>query len=400
MGLFLQVIPVEEAITRITSIAPPKKREVVPLEDAFGRILAEDARSDIDIPGFTRSIVDGYAVVAGDTHGASDSIPAMLELEGRIAMGGSTAGRLQRGRCMYIPTGGALPDGADAVVMIEYSEQMGDQVLVNRPVAAGENVLAKGEDFRAGEVVLEAGKRLGPQELGVLAAIGYSRASVAEKPVIGIVSTGIELVPVADVPKAGQVRDVNAHLCGGFVRECGGIPRHYGIVRDDPGVLEQVLTNAVAECDAILVSGGSSKDERDIVASVIERRGRVLVHGIALQPGKPTIIGTAGDVPVIGLPGHPASAFVVLQVIVRPLLALMTGEREKRCIVQARLAQNVPSSKGREEYVRVTVSGGWATPLFGKSGLLNTLVRSSGMIRIPAGSEGFETGEEVEVILW
>ncbi|MDI6719205.1 MAG: molybdopterin molybdotransferase MoeA [Methanomicrobiales archaeon] len=400
MSVFLRVVAVEKAIEVVRSLAPPPKREVALLPDAAGRILAEDARSDIDIPGFHRSIVDGYAVAARDTHGASEAIPAVLTLAGEVVMGRAPEQPIRRGECAYIPTGGMLPPGADAVAMIEHAERIGGDVLVKRAVAAGENVLGRGEDFAAGATAIPRGTRLGPQELGVLAAIGYAHVPVTAAPEIGILSTGNELVSVSAKPGIGQVRDANSSVCSGFVREYGCIPRCYGIVPDSRESLRRALIRAVGECDAVLVSGGSSKDERDMVASVIGEIGEVLVHGVALQPGKPTIIGHAEGKPVIGLPGHPASAFVVLVAIASHLLSAMTGYARRPCTVTARLRENIPSSRGREEYVRVRVENGEATPLFGKSGLLNTLVRSDGAVRVPAGSEGFEAGVEVEVLLW
>ena len=224
---------------------------------------------------------------------------------------------------------------------------------------------------------------------------------VVKMPGIGIISTGNELVPVNKKPMPGQVRDVNSYVVASFVREQGCRPVLYGIVRDDREALRSAISRAAAECDAVMISGGSSKDDRDMVAAIIAERGRVLVHGIAIAPGKPTIIGKYDGKPVIGLPGHPASAFIVLIAIVRHLITAMTGETGSTMrTLQATLGQNVPSSKGREDYVRVAVQNGIATPLFGKSGLLNTLVRSTGVLRVPAESEGLETGTLVEVIVW
>ena len=220
-------------------------------------------------------------------------------------------------------------------------------------------------------------------------------------PKVGIISTGNELVPVSEKPLPGQVRDVNSYVVASFVQEQGGTPLLFGIIRDDRDALRAAISRAAAECDAVLISGGSSKDDRDMVAAVIGEQGEVLVHGIAISPGKPTIIGKCETKPVIGLPGHPASAYIVLIAIVRHLLSRMTGETESNIrVMQATLGQNVPSSKGREDYVRVAVRDGIATPVFGKSGLLNTLVQSTGVVRVPADSEGLETGTPVEVILW
>jgi molybdopterin molybdotransferase len=287
------------------------------------------------------------------------------------------------------------------MVMVENTEQMGNEILVKKPVAHGENVLMFNEDFSHGEVVLEMGRRISAQDMGVLGAAGCTSVPVARKPKFGIISTGNELVPVTIRPGIGQVRDVNSYVIASFLQGEGCIPVLYGIIKDDRKALNDAIAKAAAECDAVLVSGGSSKDERDMVASIISEQGTVLVHGIAIAPGKPTIIGRCGGRPVIGLPGHPASAFIVLIAIVRHLITGMTGEKGvNERITLATLAENIPSNRGREDYVRVMVNNGIATPVFGKSGLLNTLVRSAGVVRIPAESEGLETGTRVEVILW
>ncbi|MCX6697191.1 MAG: molybdopterin molybdotransferase MoeA [Methanoregula sp.] len=401
MSLFLHVVPVSDAIAMVRRLAVRTEPEKVPVEDAFCRVLAGDVRADVDIPGFTRSVVDGYAVRAADTTGAGDAIPSMLTSSGRIAMGATTDRRVGAGECTYVPTGGILPDGADAVVMIEHTELFGDNVLVRKPVAHGENVLFYNEDFAQGEIVLTAGKRLSAQDTGVLAAVGCVMVPVARMPRVGIISTGNELVPVSEIPRAGQVRDVNTYVVSAYVRDHGCIPVVYGIIRDDREPFRAALTRAVAECDAVILSGGSSKDDRDMAAAIIAEQGEVLIHGVAIAPGKPTIIGRCGTVPVIGLPGHPASAFIVLLVIGRHLLTGMTGETGTvPVMIPATLALNVPSARGREDYVRVSLKDGIATPLFGKSGLLNTLVKSNGVVRVPAESEGLETGSTVEVILW
>jgi molybdopterin molybdotransferase len=402
MSLFLTIIPVSEAITAIRSLAVKGAVERVPLDEALHRVLAENIRSDVDIPGFTRSIMDGYAVLAADTVGAGESIPAILSLKGKVAMGAGTDHSISTGECIYVPTGGTLPEGADAVVMVEQTEPVGSEVLVKRPVAPGENILRFDEDFSKGEIVLSQGRRLSAQDVGVLAAAGCTIVPVFRKPRIGIISTGNELVAVAEKPGPGQVRDVNSYVVASFVRDQGCIPVPFGIIRDDRDALRSALATAAGECDAVLVSGGSSKDDRDMVAAVIAEHGEVIVHGIAIAPGKPTIIGRAGKVPVIGLPGHPASAFIVLVAIVRYLLNDMAGQSGtiQEPVIDATLSENIPSTRGREDYIRVVVRNGVATPLFGKSGLLNTLVKSTGIVRVPAGSEGLETGTRVEVILW
>ncbi|MDD1651413.1 MAG: molybdopterin molybdotransferase MoeA [Methanomicrobiales archaeon] len=400
MSLFFQVIPVAEAIRILTSGVEPAGDEEIPLGEGLYRVLSGAVASDTDIPGFTRSVVDGYAVLAADTTGAGDTIPSMLRLTGSVPMGGVPDRAVEPGECIYVPTGAVLPPGADAVVMLEHAEPAGDLVLVRRPVAPGENVLARGEDFLRGGVVLPAGRRLRPQDLGVLAAAGKDRVRVYRRPRVGVISTGNELVPVTAVPSPSQVRDVNSTLCAGFLQEHGCVPVGYGIVRDERDLLYAALDRALHECDAVLVSGGSSKDARDHCAAAIEAGGKVLAHGVGIQPGKPTILGRVRGKPVVGLPGHPASAYVVLRALVRPLLGAMAGALPPERRVPAVLAENIPSTRGREDWVRVKLEGGRARPVFGKSGLLNTLAASDGVVVVPAEREGREAGEAVEVILW
>jgi molybdopterin molybdotransferase len=402
MNRFFHVVAVAEAVRLVVTIAPVTATETVPVEQSVGRVLAAPVAADTDIPGFDRSVVDGYAVPSSDTTGAGDAIPALLLYAGKVAMGTSTMKIIVRaGECVYIPTGGVLPEGADAVAMVEYTEEASGTILIKKPVAHGENVLLGDEDFKKDEIVFRPGHRLTPQDVGVLAACGCAMVTVAKKPVIGIISTGNELVPVTVQPGPGQVRDANAPMLAAWLSEYGCIPRLYGIVKDEREAFEAVISKALPECDVILLSGGSSKDDRDMTAEVIAGKGEVLIHGIAIAPGKPTIIGRISQKPVFGLPGHPASAFVVLIAIVRPLIDKILGlEKPQILTVKATLEENIPSQRGREEYVRVRVEKGIATPLFGKSGLLNTLVKSDGLVCIPAGYEGLEKGSQVEVILW
>jgi molybdopterin molybdotransferase len=402
MSRFLQIVSVPEAIGAAANIPPGPKAEEIPAKTATGRILCAEVASAGDIPGFDRSVVDGYAVRAADTTGAGESIPALLECTGTVAMGRPDPGlSIATGACAYVPTGGLLPNGADAMVMVEHTARTGDTVLVKRPASPGENVLVHNEDYPAGAVIFPAGHRLSPRDAGILAACGRTSVVVAKKPVVGIISTGNELVPPEETPGPGCVRDANAPMLAAYLDGYGCIPRRYGIVPDDREALDKILARAAGECDMILLSGGSSKDDRDITAQVIAGRGEVLVHGIAIAPGKPTIIGRIGKIPVFGLPGHPGSAYVVFVVIVVPVLDRMLGQK-KSCTVTTRavLGTNVPSQKGREEYVRVRLENGTAFPVFGKAGLINTLVASDGLIRIPAGCEGLEANSPVDVILW
>jgi molybdopterin molybdotransferase len=401
MSLFFSTLSVEEAVIAARTLARPMSPEDIPLASAYGRILAADIRADIDIPGFNRSSVDGYAVRSRDTAGASESLPALLSLTGRVAMGEAGYRKLPADSCIYVPTGGAVPEEGDAVVMVEYTESIGQDILVKKPVAPGENVVLRGEDFSAGEVVLSRGTLLSARAIAALAAAGQTTVPVTRRPRIGVISTGNELIPVGDTPEGNQVRDINSWMCGAFLASAGCIPEYYGITGDDRDRLREVLKKALSLCDAVLISGGSSKDDRDMTAALIGESGEVLVHGIAIAPGKPTIIGRADGIPVIGLPGHPASAFIVLLVIARQLLFRMTGQREEEVMTKSLvLGENIPSTRGREDYVRVRIREGRVYPEFGKSGLVNTLVRSEGLVRVPPGVEGLEVGAHVEVILW
>ncbi len=400
MSLFLSVVSLGEALEVVRRIAPAPREEEVPLGRVLHRVLARDLRAPGDIPGFARTTVDGYAVQAADTVGAGEALPAILRLAGEIRMGTGPSLFLRPGEGAVVPTGAVLPAGADAAVMVEHTERIGDEILVKRPVAPGENVILAGEDFPAGAVILPRGRLVSPRDAGILAAAGQGRVPVFREPVVGIISTGNELVPVEETPGTGQVRDANGPMVAAFAAERGCSPRYYGIVRDERDVLLKVLGDAAAECDAVFLSGGSSKDVRDHAASAIGELGEVLVHGIAISPGKPTIIGRARGKPVVGLPGHPASAYVILHAIGGTLLSAMSGSPWHEKKVTAVLSENLPSQKGRAEFVRVRIEDGRAIPCFGKSGLLNTFVASDGMVAVPADREGFEAGETVEVILW
>jgi molybdopterin molybdotransferase len=398
---FFDVVTIDEAVRTVRSIAKQTGTETIMIDEADGRVLAESIITHEDIPGFNRSWKDGYAVIAAETYSASDSSPVILTLVGSITMGKTERGRINPGECMYIPTGGQMPDDADAVVMIEYAEQAGSKVLIKQPVIEQENVIAKDEDFSAETVIYPTGFTLRPQDIGVLAAIGRTRISVRKNPRIGVISTGIELVPAEAIPRIGEVREVNSHLISVFLRRQGAIPVRYGIIRDNMEELIRTIETASRECDAVIVSGGSSKDRNDITYRAIASLGKVFVHGISIAPGKPTIIGRCEDVPIIGLPGHPVSTFMVLTLVAVHLIQAMKGAPCQHIYKKTiRMATDLRIEGGREQYIRVKIENEVATPVLGKSGLLNTLLHSDGIIHVPSGKEGLMKGEEVEVRLW
>lgn len=400
-GYFFDVVPIEEAVRIVRTISHQTGTETIAIDDSDGRTLSEPVHAPTDIPGFDRSWRDGYAVIAEDLSSASESAPATLTCLGAVRMGTPSDSQVTRGTCMYIPTGGQLPDGADAVIMIEYTERLAKTVLMKKPVMEGDNIIRRDEDFKAADLIYPAGWILRPQDIGVLASVGKTRVAVRKKPIIGIISTGTELVPAEAIPRAGEVREVNSHLIAVFSQRQGAIPMQYGIIRDNPDELRNTMTRACQECDAVIVSGGSSKDRNDITARTIQELGEVMVHGISIAPGKPTIVGRIQGIPVIGLPGHPASTFMVLSLVVIHLLQAMKGAPCQRVFrKRVRMATSIPSEQGREQYIRVRIDGDIATPVMGKSGLMNTLAWSDGIIRIPAGDEGFEAGDETEVMVW
>jgi molybdopterin molybdotransferase len=392
---------------------PPVAVEAVELAAAFGRVLAADLPAPEDVPGFLRASMDGYAVRAPDTFGASVGAPQYLEIKGDVPMGAAPTLGVGPGETLRVPTGAMLPDGADAVVMLEYAAEHPDGTLeVRRAVAPGENVLTPGEDVARGEVLFPAGRRLRPQEIGLLAALGVFRLVVYQRPRVMIISTGDEIVPLDEQPRPGQVRDSNAYLAAAQVAEWGGLPLLQAIVPDDFNLLRKILAAALDAADLILVSGGSSVGARDLTLTAIQDLpgAEVLVHGVALRPGKPTILAALGRTspkPLLGLPGHPASAAVVMQVLGRPLLRRLAGLTDPspwEGTVTALLSRNLAGATGREDYVRVRLrpEGGtlWADPVLGPSGLLSPLVKSDGLVMIPLGLEGLFKGETVTVQLF
>ncbi|MCL2365841.1 MAG: molybdopterin molybdotransferase MoeA [Oscillospiraceae bacterium] len=394
----------EDASATIRSIYQDKRTGIVRIEtqSALGRILGADVIADEYVPGFDRSTVDGYAVIASDTFGCSASIPAVLELEGEILMGEAAHGSLKPLTCIAVSTGGDLPEGADAVVMVEHVEVYGDGLIgILRPVAPGNNIIFKGDDVSPGDLILKAGTVLDAYDIGLLSALGKTEVCVMHKPVVGIISTGDELVDSAQTPGRGQIRDVNTPMLMAAILKCGAQPRNYGIVRDEAQALSQAVTCAVTECDVVLISGGSSAGVRDMTAKIIQTHGTLIFHGIAMKPGKPTIFGSIHEIPVFGLPGHPVAAYFVTELFVRPLIAGLMGADVRRNTAFFAIGEAISANHGRAEYVAVRVGqAGVAVPLKGKSGLISSLAYSDGYICIPRDREGVSKGAMVEVIYW
>jgi len=381
--------------------------EVVDIKTALHRILAEEVVAPVNLPGFNRSTMDGYAIGAEDSFGATDSLPSYLKIVGEIKMGAKPEFKINPGESAKISTGGMLPEGANAVMMVEYTEQIDDTTIeARRSISPWENVVREDEDLKTGEIILRKGSRLRSQDIGVLAGIGKTNIKIYREPKIAIISTGNEIIPAEGEPRIGQIRDINSYTLGACIEEAGGIPVYRGIIKDEVILVEQEIKKTIKEdkVEAVIISGGSSVGVRDVTLEVLNRLGKpgVLIHGVSVKPGKPTILAIADNRPIFGLPGHPVSAMIIFDLFVRPLISLLQGGQynyNSAKEIEAELTCNIVSDSGREDYVRVFVykegEKYYAEPILGKSGLISTMVRASGLIKIGLNIEGVEKGSKV-----
>ena len=409
MPEFLTLLPPDQARDELLShlSAPTIDSVSVDVAQALSRFTAVDVLAPHPLPDFRRTTVDGFAVRARDTFGASDSLPAYLNLVGEVPMGGTPSFELGAGQCALIHTGGMLPNGADAVVMIEYTQSaQSSEIEIFKSVADGENVINIGEDVAQNQLVIPQGTQLRPAEIGGLMALGITKIAVARKPRIGLISTGDEVIEPEKSPRPGQVRDINSYTLGALVEKSGGEAIRYGIFSDQFSVLKDAASKALSECDAVIITAGSSASTRDMTADVIRTLGEpgVLVHGINTRPGKPTILGVCNGKAVIGLPGNPVSALVNGYLFVVPVIEkLLSALPKPKASVQAILTVNLPSQAGREDWwpVKLVVSdhGYLAEPIFGKSNLIFTLASANGLLRIHPDATGLSAGEQVQVVL-
>jgi molybdopterin molybdotransferase len=411
MPEFFDVLPPDEARqTWWDHVTHRADVETIPTAESLGRITAETIHSPEALPAFRRSTVDGYAVRASDTFGASDALPAYLAVAGEVLMGQAAVLAVKKGQAVLIHTGGMIPDGADAVGMVEHTQPFSErEIEIHRPVASGENVLQVGEDVTQGAVILPAGQRIQPQDIGALLALGLAgEIVVMRRPRVSLFSTGDELVtPDTQNLQPGQIRDINSGTIQALCRRAGADARIHPIVRDEPDALCAALLDAFEESDLLVVTAGSSVSVRDMTADTINRMGSpgVLVHGVAARPGKPTILAAVDGKPVIGLPGNPVSAMVMFTLFGVPAIAhLMNAALPRQIRVQARAAVNIPSVAGREDYVPVKLvdrdGDTWAEPAFGKSNLIFTLVGADGLLKVPLNTTGLREGVWGEVVLF
>ena len=399
----LQVKTPEEVLRLIEKeFRPLGRSESVPLAQALGRVVAEDIKAEEYVPDFDRSTVDGYACRARDTFGCSDAVPAILNLAGEVRMGEGAQMSVPRDSCVYVPTGGAIPAGCDCAVMVEYTEDYGDGTVgILKPGAPGMNLIFRGDDVFPGKTVLKAGRVLTPQDIGALAAIGRTEVPVRPRLRVGVISTGDELVPAGQKPGPGQVRDVNSPMLEALLRDFGAEPADFGIVTDDEELLWEKTRAAAQSCDAVILSGGSSAGVKDAACRIIGELGELLLHGIAIRPGKPTILGKAGNKPLIGLPGHPVAAFFVAKLFVLPLLGRLEGRLTRGYPVRAALSESLNANHGRMQVsacrLKEADGGLVAEPIRSKSGLITQLAGADGFFVIGRDCEGLPQGAETEV---
>jgi molybdopterin molybdotransferase len=399
---FLKSITAKEARQIIQSFPVTLKTETIEIDNAQGRVLAETLIASDRIPPFTRSLVDGYAVKAKDVQGAKETSPAFLNLKGEVRIGEEALVTISAGDCAYVSTGSMVPRGSDAIVMQEQTRRMTDAVEITKAVFQGENICYAGEDIEKGATVLQKGRKITPFAMGVFAALGMADVQVYRQPKIALISSGDEIVGINELPPPGKVRDINRYTVSALVGKEGARVAFLGQARDNIADITEKLVLA-RDYDMILISGGSSKGERDFITVSIEKLGgEIMFHGINIKPGKPTIFGKLFGKPIFGLPGHPSSCAMVTVCFVLPLVRNLHGDtKNEEKITEGVLTANVPSSYGIEEYPRVTLEksdkGYLVTPIFSKSSLISSLAQADGYIIVPEGTEGLEKGETVGV---
>jgi len=403
MKEFFNVVHFEEALEKLMAARPPQNSQSIGLFEAVNRITAEAISSEENLPAFNRSTVDGYALNAEDIYGCSESSPGFMSYMGEIKMGQSAEIELAKGQCCWIPTGGMLPAGANSVVMVEYTEKLDEKMILTfKPVGPFENVMQTGEDITSGQVILEKGCRIRPGDIGLLASLGVKSLQVIKPYLVGIISTGDEIVPLEQKLSPGEIRDVNSYALYAAVNSCGAVPTVYPLVKDQFKALQQTVSDGLAENDILLISGGSSVGMMDVTLEVLMTfpNARMLFHGIAVKPGKPTLAVQIDEKLVIGLPGHPVSALTVFYILAAPLL------RPENVLnsCEGYLSVNLSSQAGRDDFIPAAVEEQEGRkiiqPLLGKSGLMSILSRAHGFIHIPYEKQGMKAGEKLEVIIY
>ncbi|MBS7635353.1 molybdenum cofactor biosynthesis protein [Candidatus Bathyarchaeota archaeon] len=381
-------------------VKPVEAAELVPIERSANRVLAKDLVAGMDIPPFDRAAMDGYAVRAEDTYGTSEFNPKTLRLVGVLRAGESTSREIRNGECIRIATGCPIPPSADAVVMAEYTEEKGDNVLIYRAVHPLENISPRGEDVKRGEAIIREGEVLTPAKIGVFAALGLRKALVYRKPRVAVIPTGVEVQDLGLELKEGQVYDVNSYTLASLLLENGASVTRAPIIPDSYEALRSALYRYI-DHDLIVFSGGSSVGERDMLSGIIEEDGKLLFHGVQIKPGKPTLFGVVREKPVLGMPGYPASCLSNAYVFLIPVIRKMARLPPKKpTTVKARMAKRIVSASGREQFFTVKIVDGKAYPAFKKSGDITSLSNADGYVILPVNLDVIDEGEEVTVTLF
>ena len=415
----LKVVTLENALNelnrRFSSLRPGT--EMVPASEAFGRFLSEPVMSRDPVPHFIRSTMDGYALRASETSGASETIPALMKSAGDVSMGEAPGFSLKPGEAAYVPTGGMLPEGADAVVMVEYSEVLGNEIAIMTPAFPGMNIVPVGRDIKQDEPLFDTGRRLDSPDIGVLAASGIKEVEVYRKPAMTLLSTGDEIMGPEDELRPGKIRDINTYTIKAEAERFGYRIVRTEVISDDRTALEAAVRKAMTDSDILFLSGGSSAGKKDFTTDVFNAMGDPgsFVHGIAFNPGKPTILADAGGFPLIGLPGHPISSLMVFRVIGRAMLYYLNGSKVPPVPwIEAVLSENVHASPGRDTYKPVYIrkltdssessivndkneAEFAAVPVAGGSSMITTLSHADGYMVISRDSEGISAGKKIRV---
>ncbi len=396
-----ETIPLEEARQLIADACVPLDRvERVRLVDANNRAAAADVQSTRDVPPFARAGMDGYAVRAEDTFGASRYEPKTLRVIEKVYTGQVPSRALDAGGAMEIATGAPMPAGADAVVMVEETEKAGDDVRVLTPVYPRQNVGRQGADIVVGQTVVARGDVLNPSRIGALAALGISDVEVYAKPTVAILSTGNEIADPGSELKPGQIYDINKFTLSTIIQEHGGVPMPFVTAQDTIEALESAI-DACSACDVLVFSGGSSVGERDLILDVITRKGEIVFHGIAVKPGKPTVFGTINGKPMFGMPGYPTSCLSNAYMLLVPALRRIARLKPRQhATITLPLGQRIVSTTGRHQFYTVRIADGQAMPAFKASGDITSMSQADGYIEIPAQTDIVEKGEVVEVRLF
>ena len=403
MRPFRDTIPIDEALGIVAAAARPLERTVrLGLAEANGRVLAAPIVADRDVPPFDRAAMDGYAVVAADTDGASQDAPARLRCIATVHTGEVATRALARGECIQIATGAPIPGGADAVVMVERTGRQGDAVDVFTPVRPRQHIGRRAADIAAGQPLLRPGDLLTPSRVGSIAALGIAEVEVYDRPRVGILSTGDEIVEPGQPLGPGQIYDINRFTLGAVIAEHGGVAAAHPITGDSIEELGAAVDDIIAGGTDILVfSGGSSVGERDLTRDVLREKGDMAFHGIAVKPGKPTAFGHIGSTPVFGMPGYPTSCLSNAYLLLVPLLrrmARLPPHRKRTVTVPA--AHRFASVRGRHQFYTVRIVDGAATGAFKASGDITSMSQADGYIEIPMGVDAVETGSRVDVSLF